>query len=192
MDRVDPKLLGVVLCGGRSSRMGRDKAMLETSDAGTFLQVAIDRLKSVCNEACLSAAEPYAISAHTVIDPPRSHGPISGLAASLDYAAERGFGGCLVNPVDTPHLSTDDLGLLVEAAAGKRDKIICAVAGPQARFVEPLIAVYPVAAAKLLHAAIDRRRYGLQSVIAQAGCVRVVLSPAACRNFNSPSDLSDL
>lgn len=185
-------LVGVVLCGGRSTRMGRDKAQLKTSDGKTFSDVAIERLKPLCDHVCFSSSRPMPGEHPTIVDPPDSHGPISGLLASLEYAARRGGCGCLVNPVDTPRLTTGDLQRLVDSFRHHTREIICATSHPQATFLEPLIAIYPIGVIATLHAAIGQKHYSLQNVLRQHGCVRVALPKTSCRNFNTPSDLAEL
>ncbi len=195
MERGDPnggKLLGVVLCGGKSTRMGRDKALIRTRDGRRFLDLAVDRLQRVCGQVCLSGRRDPQWDSCTIADPPIPHGPISGLVASLDHAARQGFIGCVFNPVDTPHLTAENVQSLVDAFGNQPERLVCAVAGPHAERVEPLIAVYPVSAAGTFRDAIDRGRYGLQRILAESDCVRIVLPPQACRNFNTPADLTDV
>lgn len=191
MKHSEPKLLGVVLCGGRSKRMGRDKAGLSVADGRSFLQVATERLHPLCDRVCVSAQRPLPPTLCTIVDPPNSHGPISGIDASLNYAQLNGFAACLFNPIDTPCLDVDDLRLLVQAWRSDPTEIICAVAGQNAQYVEPLIAIYPLRHGKNIRAAIERERYSLQTLITELGCVRVVLPPTSCRNFNTPADLTD-
>ena len=79
-------ILGAVLAGGRSSRMGRDKAGLLMGQ-DTFLARALRAVRSVCPEAvislrpdapCRAAAEK---AGKTVWDD-GLHGPMGGLAAT--------------------------------------------------------------------------------------------------------------
>src|SRR5438045_1162415 len=44
---MESRFTGYILAGGKSSRMGKDKAFLKTSDK-TFLERAINALSSIC------------------------------------------------------------------------------------------------------------------------------------------------
>ena len=52
-------LLGVVLAGGRSSRMGQDKALLELSDGTTLLERQLRRLSSLLPKVVLSVVQHF-------------------------------------------------------------------------------------------------------------------------------------
>ena len=106
-------ILGAVLAGGRSSRMGRDKAGLLMGQ-DTFLARALRAVRSVCPETvislrpdapCRAAAEK---AGKTVWDD-GLHGPMGGLAACLEEAGKSGFTAVLACACDMPLLSADVL-----------------------------------------------------------------------------------
>ncbi len=77
--------LGVVFCGGRSARMGRDKAFLEL-DGKTLLERAVACLSSVVSEvvlACGSEDRYGHLGLERVLDRAPGAGPLSGLEAAL-------------------------------------------------------------------------------------------------------------
>lgn len=197
MSLTSKRLLGVVLCGGASKRMGQDKAMLVGSSKRTFLQVAHDRLSKVCDSVCLSAsstnASAYqrAIDCEIIVDPDESYGPITGITQSLSHARTRHFEGCLFNPVDTPALTDDDLLTLLKAYQSTPANVICAIAGSESTRLEPLIAIYPICVLETLQTAIENGHYGLQRVLQQMPVERVTLSTQSCRNINTPTDYSN-
>ncbi len=191
MNRVDQKLLGVVLCGGQSRRMGRDKACLTTRSGKSFLDRATDRLAACCDAVAVSATNDRETDHPLIPDPVPSFGPISGVYASLIYAAESGFDACLINPVDTPNLSTDDLDRLISAYRSD-PKIVYGFAGDDPSDVQPLIAIYPVTSAATLSDRIRLQRYSLRRLLLENDCHRVSLTSAACRNMNTPDDLDHL
>ena len=102
-------LLGVVLCGGRSSRMGCDKAMLAHPDGGTFLEHAIDRLTGICHSVVISGGTHTHPLATLIEDSVAHRGPATGISASLEHAAAHKLTGCLITPVDLPDLTETDL-----------------------------------------------------------------------------------
>jgi molybdopterin-guanine dinucleotide biosynthesis protein A len=136
-------VIGFVVAGGRSTRMGRDKALLPW-DGGTLLDHAIARLNAVCADVrILCGPEPrYADRGlPLVLDPPRdgapgreAAGPLAGLAAGLDSAGEAAG---LYLGVDLPHIPRALLAALVAT-----DPAADAVVPVTPRGPEPLCAVY--------------------------------------------------
>ncbi|WP_182865660.1 molybdenum cofactor guanylyltransferase [Rhodopirellula sp. JC639] len=189
MPLPDPKLLGVVLCGGASKRMGRDKAALTTQQGTSFLDHACQRLQSVCGTVCVSSSVDRDTDARRISDPPGSHGPISGIHASLAFARDAGFDACVFTPVDTPELTSDDLQTLRDVFANHRDKIVCAVSEQSPDSIEPLIAIYPVTVCDVVEQSIQNGQYSPRRLLRSLSVVTVPLSSASCHNINTPSDL---
>jgi len=82
-------LTGIVLAGGASRRMGRDKAFLEL-DGKPLIAHVIERLARVCAEVLVVAGDvqPYAgLGARLVEDRFRNVGVLGGLHAGLEAAA---------------------------------------------------------------------------------------------------------
>lgn len=195
---TDPhvRLLGVVLCGGRSQRMGHDKAMLPHSDGMSYLQHSVTRLESLCDAVYVSTSSFHAaryqglLSNPLIVDPEQSFGPITGITQSLHQAVRDGFDACLFMPVDTPDLSVGDLQQLAEAYRAQPHEVVCAVAGNDSNRLEPLIAIYPTAVQSELRRSIERKQYSLQRALASTPVTRIVLPVTSCRNVNTPSDHS--
>ena len=107
--RMSAAFTGVVLAGGRSSRMGRDKAGL-VLDGRTLLDRAIDVLHVAGAERVIVAGGDRA----TVVDGVAGQGPVGGIASVLATGIE---GAVLVMPVDMPALDAASLRQLVDALA---------------------------------------------------------------------------
>jgi molybdopterin-guanine dinucleotide biosynthesis protein A len=189
---LNHRLLGVVLCGGRSARMGRDKAGIPHPQGGTFLEVAAGRLRVVCDEYCISASADQAIELLPNIgriDDPVAHlGPIVGVSTCLEYARQHGFAGCLVTPVDMPELTTEDLGQLRDKWTESMDQVVCAIDNESGR-LEPLVAVYPVHRSESLRIAATSDDRSLFRWIERQNPTLVRLAPNSSRNVNAPQDL---
>lgn len=85
-----PTRAGIVLAGGRSSRMGDDKAAL-VLDGRTLLQRTVDVLSSVADEIVIVGAPGRALPPVTTARPCRraddaveGEGPLAGIAAGLE------------------------------------------------------------------------------------------------------------
>jgi len=108
-------LTGIVLAGGRSSRMGRDKALLQWKDQQTFLDRAIELLcKAGCESVIISGDRP---GYDCVPDRWPGQGPLGGIASVLE-ARPALSGRLAIVPVDMPRLRSDSLRSLVVAARG--------------------------------------------------------------------------
>lgn len=108
---------GIVLAGGRSSRMGSDKASL-LLDGVSMLQRSIDRLGTVVDELVLVGAPGRPLPSvatdlptELVEDPVEGEGPLVGIAAGLE--ACRGSAAVVV-AVDMPLVEAELLRRLVE------------------------------------------------------------------------------
>jgi molybdopterin-guanine dinucleotide biosynthesis protein A len=145
-----PHTEAFILAGGQSSRMGRDKAMLEIG--GKSL---IERAASLC--------APLVTSVTLVADPQRfarfglptlpdrwpGAGPLGAIATALAAAHQP---WCLVLACDMPNVSAPWLEwLLFRATKSSADVIIA----DNVKGVEPLCAVYRATCAPSLAAALD-------------------------------------
>lgn len=102
--------IGVVLAGGRSSRMGRDKALLPTAGDRTFLDHACALLRELpLAQVVVSGARPGGVP-----DLVPGLGPLGGLHAVASATAAP---AALVIPVDMPLLPRDALARLLRAGA---------------------------------------------------------------------------
>ncbi|QEF95983.1 molybdopterin-guanine dinucleotide biosynthesis protein MobA [Stieleria maiorica] len=189
MPLPDPKLLGVVLCGGASKRMGRDKAALMTHRGLSFLDHACQRLQSVCGTVCVSSSVRRDTELRHILDPPKSHGPISGIHASLTFARDHGFDACVFSPVDTPALTSDDLKTMLAVFADHRDRVVCAVSDQTTDSIEPLIAIYPATVCDVVDQSIQNGQYSPRRLLRSLSVVTVPLSSTSCHNINTPADL---
>ena len=129
---------GYVLTGGRSSRMGQDKALLPFGDDPLAVWVA-KRVRQVCSDVSLVGdAEKYAAWGFPVIeDVIPEQGPLGGIHAALAHSEAR---FTLVVGCDMPYLSPDFLRLLLRIA---QETDAEAVVPESEEFeYEPLCAVY--------------------------------------------------
>ncbi|QUD87931.1 NTP transferase domain-containing protein [Phenylobacterium montanum] len=104
----------VILVGGRSSRMGADKALLDWGG-----RRAVDAVAETAREAgaalVLTAGGDYGLP--FVPDPSPFAGPVAGVLAGLAALAAQGFDRGLVLAVDAPTLTATDLAPLLAAPA---------------------------------------------------------------------------
>ena len=185
---VSDRLLGGVLAGGRSSRMGSDKSALRLPGGQTLLERSLGLLRGYCQCFRISVARPDQIvpeySDYTVVDADSGQGPASGVAALLTVASERKLDALLVLSVDLPLIETQDLLPLVECWQKTPDQIATATA--DGKRPEPLIAIYPTAMSEEIHALSIGDDRSLSRWIGRAKHELVTVRPAALESVNTP------
>jgi molybdopterin-guanine dinucleotide biosynthesis protein A len=92
---------GFVLAGGKSTRMGRDKALLDWHGQ-TLLNHMLDLLRKVADPVHVAGRDPLP-------DQLPGLGPLSGIATALDASSTAAN---LIVAVDLPHLTEDFLKYL--------------------------------------------------------------------------------
>ncbi len=131
---------GLVLCGGRSRRMGRPKAWLPFG--GEVLLARIVRLlgEVVAPVVVVAAAEqdvpPLPAGVNVVRDPAPDRGPLQGLAAGLEALRGRAD-AAYVSSCDVPLLRPAFVRRMIDLLGGHQACV------PQVEdFLHPLAAVY--------------------------------------------------
>lgn len=190
------RVCGALLAGGRSTRMGRDKATLEVGGEPLWRR-QLDVLGSVCAPVAVFAPERpgWLPEGSTFVpDNPAARGPMAGLLAALEWAAACGASHVMALAVDMPRMDVGFLRDLAGPCLPGRGII------PQnGSLYEPLCAVYPVEALAVLSESARRGEWKLQEIAAAllAGGTLSARSPspedaAMFFNLNSPDDLAAL
>ncbi len=142
------EIAGVVLAGGRSSRMGAPKAALEWHGS-TLLRRTTAMLARVLDGPVLVVRAPSqalpALPADVVIvdDPAESRGPLQGIAAGLAAAAAVGAHTAFVCATDLPFLHPAFVGHVLQALEDGDDVAVPHINGHH----QPLAAAYRTAVA---------------------------------------------
>lgn len=118
--RCEPRIGGVLLAGGRSSRFGAEKAVA-LFDGKPMMDTVVlafaDLPRFAVSAKPASAAAARADDWGVVVlhdDASASEGPLAGVAAGLDWAKLEGFDFIATAPCDAPLLPTDFVHRLVE------------------------------------------------------------------------------
>lgn len=151
---------GIVLAGGQSRRMGRDKALLEL-DGRSLLTRTAEVMARVAGEVLVVGRDslpPDVALARAIPDVRPGLGPIGGLLTGLDrIESER----CLVVGVDMPFLDPHLLGFLIESASGAAATVPLVEGRAQ-----PLHAVYSRSILPVIQAQIGAGDYSMRSLLA--------------------------
>jgi molybdopterin-guanine dinucleotide biosynthesis protein A len=139
---------GFVLAGGKSSRMGTDKAFLKSGGA-TFLERACDalsptcggRVKVVINEKQKAKFEESFPSLAYVLDVFSERGALGGIHAALKNCRS---GRAIILACDLPFVTKDVIGILAEIASNLPENIAAVVPRQSGGGIQPLCGVYRV------------------------------------------------
>jgi molybdenum cofactor guanylyltransferase len=193
MDRYS-HLAAFVLAGGKSSRMGTDKAFLEYRGR-TLLSHALALAGSVSSEVrIVGSREKFGCNGAVVEDIFFGRGPLGGIHAAL-RASEADLN--LVMAVDMPLLSQPFLQYLIER--GRNSTATVTVPRTDGRR-HPLCAVYRSSFATLAEDALQagNNKIDLLFEIAQTLTIeeeeltRAGFSPSLFINLNTPQELLEL
>ncbi|MFP7674780.1 molybdenum cofactor guanylyltransferase MobA [Marivita sp. S0852] len=125
------KPLGVILAGGQATRMGGGDKGLLTLGGETLLSRVQARLAAQVDGIALNAnGDPARFAAFGLPVLPDSidgfPGPLAGVLAGLDWAAEQGADTIVTVAADTPFFPTDLVEQLTNAATGMTHPLVLA------------------------------------------------------------------
>jgi molybdenum cofactor guanylyltransferase len=144
---ADKDIVAVILCGGQSTRMGRDKArveyhglpqwshiskMVETIATSTFYSINQNQFSHFKDK-------PHFIDKHNL------HGPINGLMTAFDNLNNLHI---LLIGIDYPLLTIHDLQMLIDQKS-HHDDVVCYYHEDD-NIAEPLVALYDARCGALL------------------------------------------
>ena len=130
-------MAGILLAGGKSARMGRDKALLPYSN-GTLIEHMAKRLGGITAQVIIvaDAADKYAVpGTSTIADLYPDCGPVGGIVTGLEAAGE---GTHFVAACDMPLFHPYILRYMADLATADYDAVYPIVTERP----EPLCAVY--------------------------------------------------
>ena len=136
-----PPLYGLILAGGRSSRMGQDKALLKYHGKNQIEWTA-ERARAVCERVYLSVRpdqvkDPARALLPQIVDHVTDKGPIAGIMAAQAEVPQVAW---LVLACDLPFVDEDTLRHL--AAARDPSRVATAYRSTHDGLPEPLCAIF--------------------------------------------------
>ncbi len=191
-------LAGVVLAGGASQRMGRDKANLTIPEpaggpgARTMIERVVDVVAQCCDPVFVMAAQGQplpALPARIVRDELRGMGPLPATARALRAAAEAGARLAFVCAVDMPLLAADVIDDLVRRANETNADVVLPWDGRD----HYLAAVYRTDLAERADALVAAGERKMRALVDASDTQRIVLPDArSLTNVNTEADLRAL
>jgi molybdopterin-guanine dinucleotide biosynthesis protein A len=190
---ANPDVSAFILAGGKSSRMGADKAFV-TLNGRTLLQRALDVTRAVTpNVRIVGVPQKFTPFAPVVEDIFPGCGPLAGIHAALRASdTELNF----ILAVDLPFVPADLLHFLLASALDSS----CTLTVPRiGERWQPLCAVYRRSFADLAEPALRASRYRIDrlfaetqiQIIAEDELQSAGFSAELFRNLNTPDELAD-
>jgi molybdenum cofactor guanylyltransferase len=187
------KILGAIIAGGQSTRMGgREKSFLELGGA-SLLERTLSRLRFQVDAVIINAngdANRFASTGVGVVEDILANvgTPLAGLQAALYYGASHGFDAVVTVPSDAPFLPLDLVERLLEA--GEMTGAAIARSGGQDHY---LTGIWTTAMAKPLGRLIETEGMKrVQDFVLRAKAEKVVWAAVPHDpffNINTPEDL---
>lgn len=182
---------GLVLSGGKSRRMGRDKALLERDGQSQLAFMAgllgqhVDRVYVSTRED--QQHEPERARYDLVIDHYDDMGPLAGILSAMD---DHPGADWLVVACDLPNISGETLRFLLDNQSSSRP--FTAYLSSHDGLPEPLCALYRADSAVLLRQFADDGVHCPRKILIRSDtCLLEQLDPASLDNVNTPGDLAD-
>lgn len=184
------KVTGVVLAGGKNSRMGADKGLLIVNGK-RIVERAIEAMKAAVDEIIIiSNGNNYDYLGYKVYnDIVKNCGPMGGIFTALTYSkTDKNF----VVSCDMPFINKELVGFIVENSDG------CEIAIPQhGEKLEPLCAVYDKSCKKGFEVLLQRKELKLQDALRHFKVKQIPvpenISAGKCfENINTPAEYETL
>jgi molybdopterin-guanine dinucleotide biosynthesis protein A len=184
-------LAAIILAGGASRRMGRDKATLPY-EGTTMVERMVSVLKPRCAPIFVIAAPGQALpalDAEILRDEVRGVGPLLATARGLRAAAEAGRELAFVSAVDMPLLSVD----LIDELAGPAVRLGADVVLPWDGRDHYLAGVYRTSLAGRAAELVTAGERSMRSLVERVDTQRIVMpEQASLTNVNTAADLASL
>ncbi len=184
------ELYGLVLAGGRSRRMGQDKALLDRGGQSQ-LEYAYSLLDAVTTRCFVSTradqAEDETRSRFPrIADKYDDLGPAAGILSAMEEHPEADW---LVIAIDLPNLDSDALDYLI--ANSPTDKPFTAYRSSYNDLPEPLCAIYRRGSDAIVRGFVDEGiKCPRKMLIRSDTALLAQPDPASLDNINTPEDLA--
>jgi len=190
------KPAGVILAGGKSSRMGVTRKALLEFDGQPLLSRVIDRLQAHLEPlilSCESETSDFDRFGLPIVPDLLSgyRGPLTGLCSALQYLDDKGHdNGLVLCPCDAPFVPHELVQVLLDAGQGEEKSVV--VISCQGE-LQPTFSMWQSHHLPIIQEALfNKRMGGLKSVLTSLPHTVVewaAAEPSPFFNVNTPADL---
>lgn len=192
---METPMYGLLLVGGKSQRMGSDKALLQYGGEQTQLERATELLNTVCGKVFVSQrheqAFPTPQDTEAIYDSIEDvKGPLCGILSAMQAHPEAHW---LVLACDMPNLTQSTLKKLIGAFQSAPPQLTAYCSGHDG-LPEPLCAIYPCGSnVELLALAEDLRTSSPRKLlIARKARLLTAADPRSLDNINTVEEFKAL
>ncbi|MGF7119173.1 molybdenum cofactor guanylyltransferase [Methanobacterium oryzae] len=193
----------IILCGGRSKRMGKDKGSLLLNDKPMVLHV-LDAIKNIADEIILVLRDTEQIESYNTIlnhrnmslkavaDETKDGGPLIGILTGLSYINSD---YAQILPCDSPFISKDFVVKMFELA--KTDDFDAIVPVWNDGHIEPLHSLYKKSTIETIEKLISKEKRNVSSLIENLNAKYVPVeildkTNMSFQNINTIKDFKDI
>lgn len=190
------KPAGVILAGGKSSRMGVTRKALLEFDGQPLLSRVIDRLQAHLEPlilSCESETSDFDGFGLPIVPDLLSgyRGPLTGLCSALQYLDDKGHdNGLVLCPCDAPFVPHELVQVLLDAGQGEEKSVV--IISYQGE-LQPTFSMWQSHHLPIIQEALfNKRMGGLKSVLTSLPHTVVewaAAEPSPFFNVNTPADL---
>jgi molybdopterin-guanine dinucleotide biosynthesis protein A len=185
------ELTGIILAGGKSRRLGMNKATIELKGK-KLIEYPIHLLEQYCHQIIISSNQPLPLPYPIVSDVMKEQGPMVGIYSCL-LRSKTPYN--IVLSCDMPLLKKEMIALLINRI--ERNKIIVPVHDDN--LMEPLCAIYPTHTARPMFESILQKQLTLHEfILAQPHAILTInnklkfWSEDLFFNINTPEELEKI
>lgn len=184
-------VFGLVLAGGQSRRMGRDKALLQ-HDGQSQLAHMVAVLDGVVDQVFVSARRDQADDSERsrfelIIDAYDDMGPVAGILSALQAHPQADW---LVVACDLPNIDQATLEFLLQHRSATQP--FTAFRSTHDDLPEPLCAIYTAGSDTLLQEFVEQGLVCPRKMLIRSDTLLLTQpNPQSLDNVNTPDDLSD-
>jgi molybdopterin-guanine dinucleotide biosynthesis protein A len=184
---MKPTISAYILCGGKSSRMGEEKGMVEFRGK-PFVQWILDAVSPVVSERVIVTKNPaYGVFQLELIpDIIEDRGPVGGIYTALAHSSSDLV---LILSCDVPMINAEVVSSLIDMASESPEHITFLSDGKNDY---PLIGVYPVRFRYSFQRATERGELKLRQLLESLPHQRIKINPpenSSLQNINTKLDL---
>lgn len=155
------KIVGLILAGGNSERMGRDKSKLDFGGK-SLLQRIINEHRKIVDQVYVIGKNEYEVeNAVGIPDSVENIGPIGGLFTGMNHIKADWY---LISPCDMPFLKYIDLQKIIDTS---EENNCDAVVANSDNGIESLVAIYNKSILSLMEENINKGKLAIRGLFEQ-------------------------